>query len=107
MSKESWEWTQIFLDPIFRNFNVIISLFNSIFLQYLSTLLKPAQAHKHFQFPATALYFCVLGMQQPPVKERFRERKVPDPVAWLYLSFNQVCKMAQESTIIMDNQLFY
>lgn len=39
-------------------------------IQYLSTLLRPAQAHKHFHFPATALYFWVLGIQHPPVKKK-------------------------------------
>lgn len=39
-------------------------------IQYLSTLLRPAQVHKHFHFPATALYFWVLGIQHPPVKKK-------------------------------------
>ena len=41
-------------------------------IQYLSTLLRPAQAHKHFHFPATALYFWVLGIQHPPVMKKKR-----------------------------------
>lgn len=60
-AEESRERTQISLDTGLRDpiSNVIIKSFisNLKFVQYLSTLLSPAQAHKHFQFPATALYF--------------------------------------------------